>query len=243
MDIGRSFSFQLEDRRWPNKLGLAAAVTLVPILNLAFSGYVVDVLRNVDRGLAEPLPEWDDLGRKFVEGAVLLAATFVYALPGLLVICLPASMVVLSGAIGGDQTLQKLANSIGTVGGVLFYCLLCVFILYVLLLSIIHPAITVLFSRQGTFASCFRIRDALQLIRSDASGFFTAWIAYVAATLVVGMVVALVGAITGWIPCIGWAVGLILSLGSLVYLATVYAHLFGQFAHAASGGNRGSSSS
>ncbi len=243
MDLGKAFGFQFEDKRWLNKLGVAAAITLVPILNLAFSGYVVDVLRNVARGSTEPLPEWDDLGRKFVEGVILFAATFVYALPGLVVICLPISLIAMSGALSSNQNLQNLGNSIGTAGGVLFYCLLCVFLLYLLLLSIIHPAITVLFSRQGTFASCFKLREALQMIRRDASKFFTAWIGYVAATLVVALVVGLIGAITGWIPCIGWAVGLALSLGSLVYVATVYAHLFGQFAQATSGGNRGSSSS
>ena len=41
---------------------------------------------------------------------------------------------------------------------------------------------------------------------------------------------AFIGGLTGWIPCIGWAIGLVLSLGSVVYIATLYAHLFGQFA-------------
>ncbi len=243
MDIRKAFGFQLEDKRWLNKLGLAAAVAAVPILNLAFSGYVIDVLRNVARGSSEPLPEWDDLGKRFVEGAILLAATFVYALPGLLVICLPTSLIVLSGALSGSQNLQSLESTIRSAGGALFYCLLCVLLLYVLLLSIVHPAITILFSRQCTFASCFKIREALQMVRRDVSGFFTAWLGYVVATIVVALVVGLIGALTGWIPCIGWAVGLVLSLGSLVYLGTVYAHLFGQFAQATSGGNRGSSSS
>ncbi len=242
MDIGKAFGFQFEDKRWLNKLSLAAAITAVPILNLAFSGYVVDALRNVARGSSEPLPEWDDLGKRFVEGAILFAATFVYALPGLLLICLPTSLFVLSGALSGDQNLQSLGSTIRSAGGALFFCLLCALLLYALLLSIIHPAITILFSRKGTFASCFQIREALQLVRQDVRGFFTAWLGYVIATIVVALVVGLIGALTGSIPCIGWAVGVVLSLGSLVYVATVYAHLFGQFAQTTSGGKRGSSS-
>jgi len=230
MDISKAFTFQFEDKRWVNKLGVAAIIAAVPVLNFAFSGYIVDVLRNVAHRSPDPLPEWDDLGKKLSEGFILFAAILVYTLPGLLVFCLPLALIAVSGAFSGNENLQNLGNSIGTAGGVLFACLLCLFLLYVLLLSIIHPAITILFSRDGTFASCFKLRQIFDLIRRDAGRFFTAWIGYVAATLIVGLVVALIGGLTGWIPCIGWAIGLILSLGSVVYIATVYAHLFGQFA-------------
>jgi hypothetical protein len=235
MDLGKAFNFQFEDKRWFNKLGLAAIIAAVPVLNFAFSGYIVEVLRNVAHGSTEPLPEWDDLGRKLSEGFVLFAAAVVYSLPGLIVVCLPLAPIAVSGVLSGNRNLQDLGRTIGTTGAVLFYCLLCVFLIYALLLSIIHPAITVAFSRKGTFASCFELRSILDLIRRDPARFFTAWIGYIVATLVVGLVVGLIGGLTGWIPCLGWAAALVLSLGSVVYLATVYAHLFGQFARAGNG--------
>ncbi|MGE5251383.1 MAG: DUF4013 domain-containing protein [Bacteroidota bacterium] len=235
MDLGKAFTYQFEDRRWLNKLGLAALIAAVPVLNFAFSGYIVEVLRNVARKSPEPLPEWDDLGAKLSEGFILFAAAFIYTLPGLIVLCLPLSLIAASGLFSGNENLRSLANSIGTAGSVLFFCLLCLFLLYVLLLSIIHPAITVMFAREGKFASCFKIGAILEMIRRDPANFFTAWIGYVAATLGVGLVVAFVGGLTGWIPCIGWAVGVVLSLGSVVYIATVYGHLFGQFAQPGSG--------
>jgi hypothetical protein len=37
----------------------------------------------------------------------------------------------------------------------------------------------------------------------------------------------------GWIPCIGWAASLVLGFGAGVYLGTLSAHLFGQFARLA----------
>ncbi len=239
MDLGKAFSFQFEDKRWLNKLGLAVLITLVPVLNFAFSGYVLDLLRNVSRKVDEPLPEWDDLGRKFIQGWILVLASLIYALPILIVICLPLSLVTVGRVLSGNANLQNSANSIGTAGGVLFSCLLCLFLLYLLLLSIIHPAITILFSREGTFASCFRLREALKLIQGNPSQFFTAWIGYVAATFLAGLVIG----IFGWIPCLGQAIAFVLSLASVVYVATVYAHLFGQFAVVGTGGDRGSSSS
>ena len=38
MDIGKSFSYPFEDKEWISKLGLGAVITIVPVLNLAWSG-------------------------------------------------------------------------------------------------------------------------------------------------------------------------------------------------------------
>ena len=47
MDIGKVFSYQFEDRQWITKLGLGALISLVPILNVAITGYMVGIIRNV----------------------------------------------------------------------------------------------------------------------------------------------------------------------------------------------------
>ena len=86
MDIGKSFSYQFEDKQWISKLGLGAVISLVPILNFAMSGYIVDILRNVENNVAKPLPNWDDLSKKFSDGLILFAAGLIYAAPLLPVI-------------------------------------------------------------------------------------------------------------------------------------------------------------
>ena len=68
MDIGKSFSFAFEDKQWLSKLGLGAVIAMVPILNFAWSGYMVEIIRNVMKNVQEPLPNWDDIGKKFSEG-------------------------------------------------------------------------------------------------------------------------------------------------------------------------------
>ncbi len=243
MDIGKSFTFQFDDKRWLNKLGLAAVITAVPFLNFAFSGYLVELVRNVEHQVAEPLPEWDDLARKLVDGIFLVAATLIYALPGLLLFCLPITLTVASGILSGNERFQDAARSLVAGSEFLFFCFLCVFLVYLLALSVVHPAITIMYSREGTFASCFKVREILAMIQHGGSKFFTAWVGYVVATLIVGFVVGLLGALTGWIPCLGWPLSVVVALGSAVYIGTVYAHLFGQFALARSGQDRGSSSS
>ena len=229
MDIGKAFSYQFEDKQWMNKLGLGAIVSIVPILNFAWTGYMVEILRNIANGVEEPLPTWDDLGKKFNEGIILFAAGLVYALPILLVACLPMGVVAFSSIFSGNGDLQDIGQAIASAGGALFYCLLCVFFLYSIVLSVIYPAILVIYSREGTFASCFQFREAIDMVTQNMASFFTAWGISLAAGIGVGLVGGMITAILGWIPCIGWIVSLAVTMASTVYIATVYSHLFGQF--------------
>jgi hypothetical protein len=229
MNIEKSFRFPFEDKEWISKLGLGALITMVPILNFAWSGYLVDIIRNVMNNTEEPLPNWDDLGKKLSEGLILFAAGLVYALPILILMGLPLSMLAFSGLLSGNRNMEDIAWVITGAGGVLFSGLLCVFVLYALALSVIYPAILVLFSREGTFASCFKLREAFDLISRNAGSFFTTWGLSLVGGLVVSLAIGIVNFTIGLIPCIGWIVSLALSLGSGVYIAAVYAHLFGQF--------------
>ncbi|HLO28499.1 MAG TPA: DUF4013 domain-containing protein [Anaerolineales bacterium] len=235
MNIEKSFTFPFEDKEWISKLGLGAVIGLVPILNFAWSGYMVGIIRNVMNNVTEPLPTWDDLGKKFNDGLILFGAGLVYALPLLIVVCLPMGFLAVSGLLSGNSNFEDIARTVGQAGGVLFSCLLCVFVLYALALSMIYPAILVMFSREGTFASCFKLQEAFNLISKNAAPFFTAWGLSLAAGLGVGLVIGVLNLFVGWIPCLGWIASLVLSLGSGVYITAVYAHLFGQFGTAAFG--------
>jgi hypothetical protein len=229
MDAERSFTFPFEDKEWISKLGLGAIISLVPILNFAWSGYLVDIIRNVMNDDPYPLPTWDDLGKKFSEGLILFGAGLIYASPILLALCLPLGLSAGSGLLSGNSNMQELSQRLAETGGVLLLCLLCVFMLYGLVLSIIYPAILIMFSREGTFASCFKLREAFELIRKNAGPFFTAWALSFVASLGAGLLVGFVNMVVSFVPCLGWLIGLALSMGSGVYATAVYAHLFGQF--------------
>ena len=229
MNVEKSFAYPFEDKDWVRKLGLGALISMVPILNFAWSGYMVDILRNVMSSQPEPLPTWDDLGKKFNEGLILFGAGLIYAAPILIAVCLPLGITAFSGLFSRDGNVQDLSQTITEVGVVVFFGLLCVLLLYGLVLSILYPAILVLFSREGTFASCFQLRQAFDLIRKNAAPFFIAWALSIAAGLVVGLIVGFVNLVVSWIPCIGWIVGLVLGVASVIYSNVVYAHLFGQF--------------
>jgi len=238
MDIEKSFSFSFEDKQWVSKLGLGAVITMVPILNFAWSGYMVGIMRNVMSNVQEPLPNWDDFGKKFSDGLILFLAGLVYSLPMLVVICLPLSIMVVPSILAANGDMQEIADAIAGAGSVLFLCLLCVFFVYALILSVIYPAILVIFAREGTLASCFKFREVFDLIGKNTSAFFTAWGVSVGASLVVGFMAGLAQIILAFIPCIGQIISLVLTIGIVVYTSVIYTHLFGQFGNAAFGQNQ-----
>jgi hypothetical protein len=237
MNINKVFSYQFEDKQWISKLGIGAVITFVPVLNFALSGYIVGIIRNVMQDSVEPLPNWDDLGKKLTDGLILFAAGLIYALP-LIIIFLPLGMLAVSSFLSGNHNLQDMGRLVAGAGSVLLFCLSCFIIIYVLALSVVYPAILVMFARQGTFSSCFKFRELYEMITRNAGPYFTAWIVYFGAALVLGAVLGFINIIVAWIPCIGWIASFVISMASTIYLVTVYAHLFGQFSAIALKGNQ-----
>jgi hypothetical protein len=229
MDLGKSLSYPFEDNQWLSKLGLGAVISIVPILNFAWSGYMVDVLRNMMNNVQEPLPNWDDLGKKFMDGLVLVLAGLVYALPVLILACLPLGFMAVPAIMSGNSDMQGVAEALAGAGGVLLAGLMCVFALYALVLSAIYPVIFILYAREGTFASCFKLGEAFSLIGKNPGAFFTAWGVSILAGLGISLAVGIVQTVLGFIPCIGWIAALLISAVAVVYTSLVYTHLFGQF--------------
>jgi hypothetical protein len=236
MDINKSFSFPFEDNQWVSKFSLSALITLIPILNFAWTGYMVELMRNVMNNAAQPLPTWDDMGKKFSDGLVLLLAGLVYALPILVVVCLPLGFMVVPAAMAGNSDMEEIANAIAGVGGVVFVCLSCVFFVYLLAFSFIYPAVTILYAREGTFAACFKFREVFDLIGKNSSSYVTAWAVNLGVSFAMSLVVGLVQTVLGFIPCIGWIVAIVISFGVIIYTSVVYSHLFGQFGRMAFAG-------
>ena len=235
MNIGKSFSFMFEDKQWISKLGLGALLSFIPILNFALLGYMVDLMRNVMKDAQEPLPTWDDFGKKLTDGLLLTLASLVYALPIIVVFCLPLSFMIVPAILAGETDMQGLAEAIAGIGSALFVCLLCVFMIYSLALSVIYPAILILYAREGTLASCFKFRDVFELISKNSGPFLTAWGVSIAASMGVSFIVSAAQVVLNFIPCLGTIVAFALTFIVISYTYAVYSHLFGQFGRTAYG--------
>lgn len=224
MDIGKSFSYPFEDDDWISKLFLGAVVSLVPILNFAWTGYTVDIVRNVIDGVSLPLPEWGDFGDKFVKGFFIWAAGFIYSLPALIIGCLPLGVLAVSAGVESSNTTETFQSIFAGVG-IFFGCLI---ILYALVLSFYFPAVFINFATKGTFGSCFEVGEIIKIVSKNTSNYLTAWLVSIVGGIVVGIIVAIISVLLGFILCIGWILAWLISALSSVYLFALYAHLFGQ---------------
>lgn len=227
MDIGKSITFVTEDEKWLEKLGIGALVAAVPVLNFAWTGFMVDVMRNVAAGESKPLPDWTDLGEKLLRGLLVTIAGFIYALPAILVGCLLAGLSFVP-LIAADQGSQGSGEQIALGSAALLVSLSCCLGLFILLLSFIFPAVLINYSRKGAFGSCFEFGEIMRLITTNLGEYVTAWVITIAAGFIVGTVLGAAGMLVGWIPCIGWLILWVLGAIAGAYLGAVYAHLFGQ---------------
>jgi hypothetical protein len=228
MNLEKAFKYPFEDKQWASKIGMGVLISIVPILNIAWLGYIIQLIRRVINGDPLPLPGWDDLGKKFMDGLMLFLASLVYALPVILLIGVPLAIIVPASYAGSFGT-QDMFTTILAAAGVVFLGLACVLVLYGLALAVAFPAIYVQYAHKGTFASCLAIKDIFALIKKNVGAYFTAWGVYLGISIGASLAAGIIGGLLGWIPCLGQLIAFLAGIAASIYVQLVYAHLFGQF--------------
>src|SRR3989337_44473 len=103
MNIGEALRFTTKDKKWIEKIAIAAVLIFTVIGWLAVVGWILELLRRVVRGEAEVLPPWANLGKYFVDGLIVCVIGFIWTLPIIVLsVCLGGLTGVLSGLQGDD---------------------------------------------------------------------------------------------------------------------------------------------
>jgi hypothetical protein len=92
MNYTKAFSFMFEDQNWIVKIILGAIFNLLTLVLVGIPfifGYLLEVAKNSAEGKEIPLPEWDNLGEKFVRGLVYLIILIIYSIPGMILVFIP----------------------------------------------------------------------------------------------------------------------------------------------------------
>jgi hypothetical protein len=181
MDIGSSFAYMFEDKDWIKKILIGGVVTLIPIVNFAAFGYVVQIIRNVRDGQPLPLPEWDEFGQYFKDGLWVFLIFLVWSLPFILVGCLQGI---------GSSVLADNDDLIGVIS----VCFGCLYALWGLVVAIVSPAILVRYAEVGEFMAGFRFGEIFGLISANVGN-------YIIVLLLIGVVTSIIAPL-GIILCV-----------------------------------------
>ncbi len=222
MDIGKSFTYMMEDPNWLMKLVIGAVVSLVPIVNFAAIGYMLTVMRNVAEGQAVPLPEWGNFGEHFMKGLYAFVGILIYFAPALLVYCCVGVLSgVAGGMMGGGSSSSSSGDAIGGVLAIVMMCLNCLVGLFMLVASILMPAALIRFAMSQNQLSVFwDFGGNFQLVSKNLTNYIIVLLISWVASFIAGF---------GIILCV---VGVYLTM---FWSQLVTAHIFGQFWRASQG--------
>jgi len=180
-DFGKPFTYVFDDPRWVQKIligGLFYLAGFVIIGWFFILGYIARVTRNVITGQPQPLPEWDDLGEFFSEGARLVGVGLVYAAPFIvfaMVFIVPAA--VLSGV--DNEGLQ-------TLGGGISGCVSCLFVPLSLAVMFFMPASLLFAIVEQRFSAAFEYARIWAFIRANVGNYLLAVVVYLIARFLGG---------------------------------------------------------
>jgi hypothetical protein len=223
MDVGKSIGYVFEDKKWTDKLLIGMLVSIVPIVNFALFGWVIDIMKNVSQRQAEPLPAWENFGDKFVKGLILFVVGLIYLLPALVIACVAIGVPLVNGGFRDVGERELAGMFFGT-----FTLSLCAISIYGLLISFLMPAIFLNFARKGTFASCFEFGEIWRIMSKNLGDYIVAWLIVIVISTIISFISGIVGAPLAFIPCCGWIVAGIIFGVATTWMSAVFGHLFGQ---------------
>jgi len=193
------------------RLVILIVLDLIPIVNWVVVGYAARVLRE-SPGTDAP-PKLEKYSELFVDGAKILLASLIYMLIPLILIGAGVGSFVAAMIMEGgpDFMLRQFAPSqmlfFGSTGLVLV--LIGVLVAFVMLIVLAGGIAHML--KTGHFSKAFAFGEILGKIGKIGWGKYLAWIVLVA------VIAAIVGGITGAIPYVGWIISAIIGPALIVF--------------------------
>jgi len=211
-DFGRAFTFVKEDPDAVKKIligGVFALLSLLIVGAFFVAGYLARLIQRVARGELLPLPEWDDFGGLFVDGAKLLGAYLIYTLGLYLVLGCPFGMLmVVVGASSGRHD----SGGLGALAGLGIFALYGALLLGSLIIGLYLPAAFVRMALNGEFRAAFQVTENLAFIRRNLLNYLLSLVLYIIGAVVAqfGILLCCVGIfpLSFWGLCMfGWGLG------------------------------------
>ena len=206
MDYGGAFTYMFSSENWIKKFVLGIAMSLTPFLGpIILFGYALDVLRNLNQGEADPLPDWtgDDFSRWLGRGLGLTVSMLTFMLPVIAVVMI---LWICTGVI-----LPLLgADFIQDLGGVFVFCMACLWLILYFVIALAGMVVMV------RYASTDRLDVGLDYMKT-----FQLVGANIAPLLIIVVLMAILGFVSGILGFLTLGL-LFLALPTYFYLVMAY---------------------
>ncbi len=189
-DFGKPFTYVFDDPRWLQKILVGGLFILASAFLIGWFfilGYLARVTRNVIAGLESPLPEWEDLGGMFNEGARLIGVLFCYMIP-----MIGIAMVFMVPAILSDTTDNE---AVQTFAGSFAGCMSCLIVPVVFAIMFFLPASLLFAVVEQRFGAAFEFGRLWAFIRANIGNYLLA--------IVVAIVARILGGFGIFLLCVG----------------------------------------
>ncbi len=157
---------------------LLLAGFLVPIVPALFAlGYAMQVMRRTTEGEPPAMQDWSDWGGMLKQGFRFWVVSFVYLLPGLVVILLGLGVYfasVFGVAIGGSESNAAVMAVLLSLAAM--FISLAVGTLLIVVGSVPMPAVLAHVAAEDSLGAAFRFRQWWRVWRHNALGFLIAWV-------------------------------------------------------------------
>jgi hypothetical protein len=152
-DIGKAFGLPFKDRSWVSKFLIAGLFMLLCFIGIGIPvivGYLIQVTQRVIRREEPALPDWNDVGIKFVLGFKYCIVYLVYLIPVFLLVIPVIGLVAATSATDAPEM-------VGVLSIIYMFGFTLLVIPYSLLLTAIFPIIAYRFALRE------KISDAIDL--------------------------------------------------------------------------------
>jgi hypothetical protein len=211
-ELSDMLTYMFKQTGWEQKILAGAGISLVPILNFASTGYMLDVMERVRTNSQPPLPDWsENLGKYFTDGLMLVVINLIYSIPAVVLWFLGF------GAIFGTSMMSDNAEAVGTVSVLVGIVLMALLFAYAVVLFFWAQGVIVNYSLKRTFASGFEFGPIWNVIQKG----WKRMLLVVALSIGFGIVIGIVATILNLIPCLGQIVSFLIGLPAGFYLVLV----------------------
>lgn len=207
-NLGEAFTYQFKDKQWVNKFLLGSLFVLLSFFLIPIPfliGYMLQNIRNIIKKVENPMPEWKNLGRMYMDGLKFFVYLLGYMIPVLLIIFIMIFGMIMSALMDDSDMIALFMLP--------FFGLQGIIMIYALLMNLITPVLYIKYANGEPAGNLYDFKGIYHFIKNNFTNLLLAIVLNMAA---------------GFIGNIGMMLFFIGIFPAIFYGATIMGYAYGQ---------------